>query len=161
VDEFPIDGLPSQTQQTLVTFTPFGTPVTPDEVRGRLSQNLYAQLADSSNAETADATVARAIDRAEIYIGTILKYLGAAFNLDSGTVREIVLMQTLYELHLALGHGEVGKEYRMQAKNTIIAAFGSFPDTDSAAQSAPKAALAAVAAPPRQTHDYGRAFSHM
>ena len=48
---------------------------------------------------------------------------------------------------MALGHEEAGREYRTQAKNTIIAAFGSFPDSDSAAPEKP--AVAAVAVPPK------------
>jgi hypothetical protein len=56
-------------------------------------------------------------------------------------------MQTVYELHMALGHEEAGREYRIQAKNTIVAAFGSFPDNDTAAPERP--AVAAVAIPQR------------
>ncbi|MDR2134857.1 MAG: hypothetical protein LBP27_07085 [Treponema sp.] len=142
VDELPIDGAaPAPSPQT-IAFTPFGTPVTAEEVRKRLSRNLYDQLSEKS----AD-TVTNAISRAEIYTGAILKYLQVRFNLDEPVIREIVLMQTVYELHIALGHEEAGREYRIQAKNTIVAAFGSFPDGDTAAPEKP--AVAAVAVPPK------------
>jgi hypothetical protein len=142
-EELPLDGIaaPASSRQA-VAFTPFGAPVTPEEVRERLSPNLYDQLSEKS-----EDTVTGAISRAEIYAGAVLKYLGVRLDLDAPVIREIVLMQTVYELHMALGHEEAGREYRIQAKNTIIAAFGSFPDSDSAAPERP--AVAAVAVPPR------------
>jgi hypothetical protein len=109
IDELPVEGAASPRQA--VSFTPFGTPVTPEEVRKRLSRNLYDQLSEKSGGRVADA-----VSRAEVYVGAVLKYLNVRFNLDAAVIREIVLMQTLYELHMALGHGEAGKEYRIQAK---------------------------------------------
>jgi hypothetical protein len=143
VDELPLDGFTVQpsTRQTVV-FAPFGTPVTAEEVQKRLSRNLYDQLSEKSG-----DTVANAIARAEIYVGAVLNYLNTRFDLDAPVIREIVLMQTVYELHMALGHEEAGREYRLQAKNTIVAAFGSFPDGDSAAPEKPP--VAAVAVPPK------------
>jgi hypothetical protein len=142
VEELPLEsGAPAPSWQA-VAFTPFGTPVTAEEVRKRLGRNLYDQLSEKS----AD-TVTGAITRAEIYVGAILNYLKIRLDLDAPVIREIVLMQTVYELHMALGHEEAGREYRIQAKNTIVAAFGSFPDSDSAAPEKP--AVAAVAVPPK------------
>jgi hypothetical protein len=103
---------------------------------------LYDQLSEKS-----DDTAANAVSRAETYTGAVLRYLNVRFDLDAPVIREIVLMQTVYELHMALGHEEAGREYRIQAKNTIVAAFGSFPDADSAVPEKP--AVAAVAVPPK------------
>jgi hypothetical protein len=142
-DELPVDGFAAQaTLQPAVTFAPFGSPVAAEEIQKRLSPNLYDQLSERS-----DDTVKSAVSRAEIYVGAILKYLQVQFDLDKPVIREIVLMQTVYELHMALGHEEAGREYRIQAKNTIIAAFGSFPDNDSVTPERP--AVAAVAVPPK------------
>jgi hypothetical protein len=46
-------------------------------------------------------------------------------------MREIVLAMTIYELHLALGHEEAGREYRIKAKDLIVAAFGDYPEAGS------------------------------
>jgi hypothetical protein len=142
VDELPLDGGAPASTRPAVTFAPFGTPVTAEEVRKRLSPNLYDQLSEKS-----EDTVANAVARAEIYVGAILNYLKVRLDLDAPVIREIVLMQTVYELYMALGHEEAGREYRIQAKNTIVAAFGSFPDSDTAAPETP--AVAAVAVPPK------------
>ena len=125
-----------------ITFTPFGEPVTPEEVAARLSRNLYAQLSDGSDDTTRDA-----ITRAQIYTGTVLRRLSAPFDLDNRTVREVVLIHTIYELHIALGHEEAGREYRMRARDIILAAWGSFPDSDTPPE---KGAAAAVAVPPKR-----------
>jgi hypothetical protein len=142
VEELSIDGVPAIPPQQAVVFTPFGTPVTVNEVRNRLGRNLYDQLSEKSG-----DTVTNAISRAVIYVGAILHYLNIRLDLDVPVIREIVLIQTVYELHIALGHEEAGREYRIQAKNTIVAAFGSFPDSDTAAPERP--AVAAVALPPK------------
>lgn len=132
--------IPAQ-QEPDTDFRPFGTPITPEEVARRLSNNLYVQLSDGSDKMVLDAIV-----RAEVYIGAVLTYLGRTLDLDDRIMREIVLMQTVYELHMALGHEEAGREYRIQAKNTIIAAYGSFPDSE--VQEKP-ASAAAVVQPPK------------
>jgi hypothetical protein len=142
VDELPLEGEAPASSRQAVAFTPFGTPITINEVRNRLGRNLYDQLSEKSG-----DTVTNAVSRAEVYVGAVLNYLNVRLDLDAPVIREIVLMQTVYELHMALGHEEAGREYRIQAKNTIVAAFGSFPDSDSAAPEKP--AVAAVAVPPR------------
>jgi hypothetical protein len=48
---------------------------------------------------------------------------------------------------MALGHEEAGREYRIQMRNTVIAAFGPFPDSDTIVPERP--AVAAVAVPPK------------
>ena len=125
LDELAIDNIPAENTNNDVNFEPFGKEITVDEVSKRLSHNLYIQLSEDS-----DQFVLDAVERAQIYIGTVLSYLGVKINLEDKLHREIVLMQTIYELHMALGHEEAGREYRLQAKNTIISAFGSFPDSD-------------------------------
>jgi hypothetical protein len=142
-EELPIDGIPAPAVfRQAAAFAPFGAPIAAEELRKRLSRNLYDQLSEKS-----EGTVTDAVSRAEIYVGAVLNYLGVRLDLDAPVIREIVLMQTVYELHMALGHEEAGREYRIQAKNTIVAAFGSFPDSDSAAPERP--AVAAVAVPPK------------
>jgi hypothetical protein len=143
-DEFGIQDIPaSPPERRVIPFTPLGTPVTPQEVAARLSNNLYIQLSEGSEEVTNEA-----ITRAEIYVGAILRRLGVAFNLDERTVREVVLINTVYELHIALGHEEAGKEYRMKAKDLILAAWGDYPDAENKAPA--KAVAAAVAAPERK-----------
>ena len=138
MEEFGLDGIPAANNNSNEMNTaPFGEPITAAEVEKRLSSNLYKQLADGSETFVTDA-----VSRAQIYIGTILSWLGVQFNLDDNTVREIVLMQTVYELHMALGHEEAGREYRKQMYNTVVAAYGRFPDSDNAEQiKVPAAAL--------------------
>lgn len=141
MDEYGIDGIETAAQNS-AGFEPFGRAVTADDVAECLSENLYTQLSEKSEKFVLDA-----VSRAETYIGTVLSYLGVRLNLDDRVVRQIVLMQTVYELHMALGHEEAGREYRIQAKNTIIAAYGSFPDA--ANEGAVKAPACAVARPAR------------
>lgn len=136
LDELEIDNIPAEDTNNNVTFEPFGKSITVDEVSKRLSPNLFTQLSDGS-----DQSVLDAVERAQIYIGTVLSYLGVKINLDDKVQREIVLMQSIYELHMALGHEEAGREYRLQAKNTIISAFGSFPDSDNQAVAKTSAAV--------------------
>lgn len=139
---YDINDIPSvNPAEKQVIFEPFGEAVTVEEVSKRLSNNLYRQLSEDS-----DQFVLDAVSRAEVYIGTLLAWKKASFNLDNRTIREIVLMQTLYELHMALGHEEAGREFRTQMKNTFIAAFGSFPDSDNSGkvEQAPAAAVAVL-----------------
>lgn len=136
LSELDIENIPAEDTNNEVNFEPFGKEITVDEVSKRLSPNLYAQLSDGS-----DQFVLDAVERAQIYIGTVLSYLGVKLNLDDKVQREIILMQSLYELHMALGHEEAGREYRLQAKNTIISAFGSFPDSDNQAIAKTSAAV--------------------
>lgn len=104
---------------------PSGTLIAPSEVAARLSPALYEQLSDGS-----DTTVVRASERAAIHVGTILARLGKVVDLDDPVTREIVLLLTVYELHMALGHEEAGREYRIKAKDLIVAGFGSYPEAE-------------------------------
>lgn len=114
------------TEQLSIAYSAKGSPITAAEVATRLAPALYAQLADGS-----DDTVVRAAERATIHIGTIAASLGKPLDLDDTVMREIVLNMTVYELHLALGHEEAGREYRIKAKDLIIAALGAFPESGS------------------------------
>lgn len=70
-------------------------------------------------------------------------------------------MQTLYELHMALGHEEAGREYRTQMKNAFLAAFGSFPDSDNSdkIEQAPAAQVVVPRKNPRMARlTRGRSF---
>ena len=136
-----IGNIPAKPVAEEIPFAPFGTPITAQEVKDRLSESLYRTLSDDD-----DAVTLRAVERAQVYVGSVLSYLGKSLNLDDKVVREIVLMHTIYELHIALGHEEAGREYRIQAKNMIIAAYGSFPDSDSQ-QTAAESGGAVVTSP--------------
>lgn len=136
-----IGNIPAKPVAQESPFAPFGTPITAQEVKDRLSESLYRTLSDDD-----DAVTLRAVERAQVYVGSVLSYLGKSLNLDDKVVREIVLMHTIYELHIALGHEEAGREYRIQAKNMIIAAYGSFPDSDSQ-QTAAESGGAVITAP--------------
>jgi len=142
MEELGIADIPAEKPKAAVSFTPLGEPVTPEEVAARLSRNLYDQLSEKS-----DDTVRDAITRAGIYVGAVLRRLSVPFNLDDRTVREVVLIHTIYELHIALGHEEAGKEYRIKARDIIRAAWGDFPEADTAPE---KGAAAAVATPPKR-----------
>ena len=146
MDGFDISGIKSVQTGLKPSFEPFGKEIEVAEVAACLSGNLYLQLSDGT-----DDSVKAAISRAEVYIGTVLSYLGVKLDLDDKIVRQIVLMQTIYELHMALGHEEAGREYRIQAKNTIIAAYGSFPDSDTKSGGAAVAQVARAQSPER--HD--------
>ena len=131
---------PPELEAVMATFNPLGEPVTPVEVAERLSKNLYTQLADGS-----DDTVWGAISRAVIYTGAVLRRLNVPYDFDDRIVREVVLMHTVYELHIALGHEEAGREYRIKARDIIRAAWGDFPESDTPPE---KGAAASVAVPP-------------
>jgi hypothetical protein len=142
MDELGIADIPTARPEVTGIFTPLGESVTPEEVAARLSRNLYDQLSEKS-----DDTVLDAIARASIYVGAVLRRLRVPFNRDDKVVREVVLIHTIYELHIALGHEEAGKEYRVKARDIIRAAWGDFPEAESAPE---KGAAAAVAAPPKR-----------
>ena len=127
-------------------FSPFGEQVTPDEIRQRLSNNLYIQLSENT-----DEVTTAAINRAKIYVGAILRRLKVPYDLDDKMVREVVLIHTIYELHIALGHEEAGREYRLKARDIILAAWGEYPDTDNAA---PEKAAAAAVVKPKQKRGF-------
>ncbi len=118
-----IDQLTNGQISSAVTFAPFGSPLTPDEVSQRLSMALYEQLSEGK-----DEVTEAAIERAMIYVGAVLRRLSVAFDLDVSIIREVVLIHTIYELHIALGHEEAGREYRQKASDIIKAAWGEFPE---------------------------------
>ncbi|MCL2762226.1 MAG: hypothetical protein FWD36_03335 [Treponema sp.] len=142
MDELGVGDIPVEKPDTTAAFAPLGEPVTPEEVSDRLSKNLYTQLADGS-----DETVREAIARAGIYVGAVLRRLSVPYNLDDTVVREVVLIHTIYELHIALGHEEAGKEYRIKARDIIRAAWGDFPEASTPPE---KGTAAAVAVPPKR-----------
>jgi hypothetical protein len=137
-----------QSENPHIMFEPFGTAIKADEIRDRLSVSLYKQLSESS-----DDTTLRAVLRAQIHAGAIFRFLNVSFDLDDKVVREIVLLYTVYELHIALGHEEAGREYRILAKNLIIAAYGKFPNaTDS---SVPLVQVGVAVAKPKKCKRFG------
>lgn len=120
-----------------------GTPITANEVQARLSSRLYDQLSEGSS-----DTVVRASERAVLHVAAIFGRLGLALNLDDPVGREIATLFTIYELHLALGNEEAGREYRLKAKDLIIAAYGEYPEAEKPATESP--ALGALTIPARR-----------
>lgn len=116
--------------------------ISPEEVKGRLSSGLYETLSDGSNENTI-----RAIERASIHVKAIINRLGKTFTIDEPVIRETVLLYTIYELHMALGHEEAGRECRIKARDLIIAAYGDYPETE---KSTNGAALGAITVPARK-----------
>ena len=131
LDQSFLTGLPTTKRENIV-FAPLGTPVTADEIRARLSESLYEQLSEGK-----DETVIQAVNRAMIYIGAVLHRFDEPYNLDDKIVRELVLIHTIYELHIALGHEEAGREYRMKARDIILARYGSYPDAEKESDTGP------------------------
>jgi hypothetical protein len=114
------------TEQLSVPRETKGTPIAAAEVAARLAPSLYAQLADGD-----ESTVTRAAERATTQVSIIAARLGRVLDLNDQAMREIVLLMTIYELHMALGHEEAGREYRIRAKDLIVAAFGDYPEAGS------------------------------
>ena len=131
LDQSFLTGLPTAKRENIV-FAPLGSPVTADEIRTRLSESLYEQLSEGK-----DETVMQAVNRAMIYIGAVLRRFDQEYNLDDKIVRELVLIHTIYELHIALGHEEAGREYRMKARDIILARYGSYPDAEKESDTGP------------------------
>lgn len=115
----------ASTEERSVAYQVTGSPIAVQEIKDRLSAPLYAQLSDGD-----DAAATRAALRAVVHVATITARLGKACDLNDTTIREIVLQWTIYEMHMALGHAEEGKEARLKAKDLIIAAFGAYPEAD-------------------------------
>ena len=90
MDGFDISGIKSVQTGIKPSFEPFGKAIETSEVAACLSGNLYLQLSDGS-----EESVKAAVSRAEVYIGTVLSYLGVKLDLDDKIVRQIVLMQTI------------------------------------------------------------------
>lgn len=133
------------TEQLGIAYSAKGSALTAAEVAKRLSPSLYAQLANGS-----EDAVLRAAERATVHIGTISARLGRPLDLDDTVMREIVLDMTIYELHLALGHEEAGREYRIKAKDLIVAAFGDYPEVGSSQEA--KTPAGAVKRAPRRPY---------
>ena len=131
LDQSFLTGLPTTKRENIV-FAPLGSPVTADEIRTRLSESLYEQLSEGK-----DETVMQAVNRAMIYIGAVLRRFDQEYNLDDKIVRELVLIHAIYELHIALGHEEAGREYRMKARDIILARYGSYPDAEKESDTGP------------------------
>ncbi|MBQ6905260.1 MAG: hypothetical protein IJQ27_04200 [Spirochaetia bacterium] len=122
--EYSIDDIQVRNSQP-VSVPVLGSPITQQEVEQRLSKNLYKQLSDNSESAVPDA-----INRAQIYVGAILRGFGVRFDLDNNIIREVVLLNAIYELHMTLGHAEAGKEYRDRAKDLILVTWGEYRDAD-------------------------------
>jgi len=122
-----------------------GATITPAEVQQRLSDRLYEQLSEGSV-----TAVERAIARATTHVAALYSRLGRVLNLDEVASREVVILYTIYELHLSLGIGEAGKEYRVKARDLILSLYGNYPETDK--EAGEKAALGALTVPSKKEY---------
>ncbi len=148
MDELPIDDVTS-VKETVKTDA-FGTPVTPLDIESRLEENLYQALSDGN-----DETVLDRINSAQIYVGAILRNFGVDFNLDDSIIRELVILNTIYEMHLSHGHEEAGKEYRYRAKDIILVTWGDYKDNETQTVSNVQTLTVST---PRKGSPYRRAF---
>lgn len=149
IEEVDLDTIPTQKPQ--IQSDPFGKTITVLEIENRLSVNLYTQLSEGE-----DETTLQAIQRAQIYVGAILRNFSIPFNLDDNIIREVVLLHTIYELHIALGHEEAGREYRTKAKDIILVTWGDFKDSEQ--PTGAKVSLASVTTkrpPSKYRHAFG------
>ena len=131
------------TQTYIQTPAYTGAAITAAEVQSRLSGRLYDQLSDGD-----PTTVIRASERAVLHVAAIYSRLGLALNLDDPVSREVALLYTIYELHLSLGNEEAGREYRLKAKDMIIAAYGDYPEAEK--PTGEKPAIGAITVPEKK-----------
>lgn len=120
-----------------------GAPITAAEIKDRLSDRLYDQLSEGT-----DETVIRASERAVLHVAAIYSRLGLSLNLDDPVSREVAILFTVYELHLSLGNEEAGREYRLKAKDMIIAAYGEYPEAEKPVSDKP--AIGAITVPSKK-----------
>lgn len=114
------DGRPLATSYQVV-----GTPVTAADIQAKLIPHLYNDLSNGDN-----TTVEQAIGSARVHVGTVFARLGRPLNLDLEVDREVLIRWTCYEMFLRVGHETGGREYRVSAKDLVIASYGSWPETD-------------------------------
>jgi uncharacterized repeat protein (TIGR02543 family) len=119
-----------------------GTSIVASEVAARLSPNLYGQL---SNEDT--TVVTRAAARAALQVSITVAPFGKVLDLDDIVSREIVLLMTIYEMHMALGHEEAGKEYRVRAKDLLVSVYGKFPEANDQSEARPAVGAITVSEP--------------
>ena len=151
MDELSIHGIQiKKTQQ--VTSEPFGTPVTYQDIESRLESNLYTALSDRD-----DDSVQNRIDSAQIYVGAILRNFNVSFDLDNAVIRELVILNTIYEMHISHGHEEAGKEYRYRAKDIVLVTWGDYKDNDNKEVNAVQSATVVTPRPSSQS-PYRKAF---
>ncbi len=117
-----------------------GRAIEISEIRDRLSLSLFEQLKDGSA-----QTILKAINRALIHANAVLGKSGDSLDLDNVVHREVVLNLTLYELHMAVGHEEAGREYRLKARDLLNSAIGDEPGNNS------DVPVGAVVCPPKNS----------
>lgn len=100
-----------------------GTPVTAAEISARLIAHNYDQLTDGVQAVTE-----RAISTAQIHAAAIMARLGRPLDLGTPVDREVVVLFAIWELYLRVGHEAAGREYRIKARDLVIATYGRYPE---------------------------------
>lgn len=122
-----------------------GTSITAAEIRERISASLYSQLSDDL-----DENTIRASERAAVHVSAIYSRLGKPVDLDNTITREVVILFTIYEMHLSLGNEKAGREYRIKAKDMIVASLGTYPESEKPQQEKP--AIGALTVPARKDY---------
>ena len=125
-----------------------GQPIGASDIKPRMADFQYKTLSRSD-----DTNIIRASERACVHLGAVFARLGQALDLDNPVHREVTCLWTIYELHLALGHEEAGREWRIKAKDLIIASLGAYPESGQPQEGSP--AIGAIAVPrPRRYAPY-------
>lgn len=137
-------GIEKKKTPQIISSIVLGNPIAIEEIKKRLAYNEYIQLSEND-----DQTVLDAIDRAIIYVSSIIKRFNLSFTLDDIYIREVVLILSIYELHIALGHEEAGRDYYNKAKSLIKACWGDYPDSNNSIQE--KAVVASVVKPKKDS----------
>jgi len=101
-----------------------GTALVLSDISGRLQPALYASLRDGN-----DDNVTKACTRGTLMAASLMSRSGISLDLDNLGHREIACQYSIYELFLALGIKDAGKEYREKGKNLIVALGGTIPES--------------------------------
>lgn len=133
----------TKSSSATTTATVIGSPVLPTEVKSSLTGTLYDQLCNRN-----DAVAVAAIARACVHLSAIYARLKTSLNLDVASTRQTVIMWAIYELYMATGREEAGREWRIKAKDLIVASLGSYPEA--AQQQEGRYPIGAVQVPSRR-----------
>lgn len=101
-----------------------GAPVGPADLQALgLEEYTYRQVTQG-----VEANVTKAGERATLHIGTIFARLNQVLDLSHNVHRAIVVAWTVYELYMATGNEKAGREWRIKAKDLIVALCGAYPE---------------------------------
>jgi hypothetical protein len=115
---------PITTKNQATSTAIIGTPITASELKTKITDHTYAMLTDAD-----DDNGSRAIESAEVQAGAIMAKFGRPLDRDNQVDRDVIILLAIWELFLRVGQAGAGREYRIKAKDLIIAAYGEFPDS--------------------------------